>query len=105
MEKSYYVVSCKQASLEIFKTQSSRPNLESLTGEPDEGEALPRHMVVAITQGGFGQDVIDDERQTKERFLEYLFGANGIDLPRSEEAFDEYFDLERVNELIDLDEE
>ena len=103
MEKSYYVITCKRAFLELFKTHSSRASMDGLSAEPDEGEAPPQHMVVAITQGGFGQDVIDDERQTKERFLEYLFDANGIDLPRSEGAFDEYFDLERVDDLIDLD--
>lgn len=105
MEKSYYVVTCKPAGLELFKAQPHSSNREGLTAEADEGDALPQRMVVAITQGGFGQDVIDDERQTKERFLEYLFDANGIDLPRSEDAFDEYFDLERVDDLIDLDEE
>jgi hypothetical protein len=106
MEKSYYVITCKPACRELFKAQpSSHANREDLAGEAYEGGGLPERMVIAITQGGFGQDVIDDERQAKERFLEYLFVANGIDLPRSEEAFDEHFDLERVDELIDLDEE
>jgi hypothetical protein len=48
--------------------------------------------------------VVDDERQAKERFLEHLFYSSGIDLPRSEEAFDRYFELEQA-EMIDLDEE
>jgi hypothetical protein len=49
--------------------------------------------------------VIDDERQVKERFVEYLFLSGGADLPRTPEAFDEYFELEPVDELIDLDEQ
>jgi hypothetical protein len=105
MEKTYYVVTGKLAYLELFRTQSSRASREGLVGEVDEADALPQRMVVAITQGGFGQDIIDDERQTKERFLEYLFDVTGIDLPRSEDAFEQYFDLERVDEFIDLDEE
>jgi hypothetical protein len=103
MEKSYYVVSVKPSYFELVRTQVS-PGLSGLTAaEPDE--LLAERMVIAITQGGFGQDIIDDERQAKERFLEYLFRASGIDLPRSEESFDEYFALERAHEFIDLDEE
>lgn len=99
MEKSYYVVTCKPAYLEMLRAQPRG-------GEPFEGDDPVSHIsVVAITQGGFGQDVIDDERQVKERFLEYLFYSSGIDLPRSEEAFDLYFALEEVGEFIDLDEE
>ena len=103
MEKSYYVVSCKPSYLELVRTQYSRALAGLASAEPDD--MLPERLVVAITQGGFGQDIIDDERQAKERFLEFLFGANGIDLPRSPEAFDEYFQLERADEFIDLDEE
>ena len=103
MEKSYYVVSCKPSYLELVRTQFSRTLSGVASVEPED--LLPERLVVAITQGGFGQDIIDDERQAKERFLEYLFGANGIDLPRSEEAFDEYFQLEPADEFIDLDEE
>lgn len=103
MEKSYYVVSCKAAYFELVRTRISGALSSLVAAEPDELPA--ERMVIAITQGGFGQDIIDDERQAKERFLEYLFGASGIDLPRSEEAFDEYFHLERAQEFIDLDEE
>jgi len=95
MEKSYYVVACKKAYHEMLRGQDAA----------ESDEPLPRRMVVAITQGGFGQDVIDDERQVKERFLEYLFYSSGIDLPRSAEVFDHYFELEQVNEMIDLDED
>ena len=102
MEKSYYVVTCKPSYFELVRTLFSRALSSLATAEPDE--LLAERMVIAITQGGFGQDIIDDERQAKERFLEFLFGASGIDLPRSEEAFEEYFHLERAHEFIDLDE-
>ena len=93
MEKSYYVVTFKPAYLELLREQA------------EESDDRPQRLIVAITQGGFGQDVVDDERQAKERFLEHLFYASGIDLPRSEEAFDKYFELEQADEMIDLDEE
>jgi hypothetical protein len=94
MEKSYYVVTFKPAYLELVRARSL-----------DDDEAGARRVVVAITQGGFGQDVIDDERQAKERFLEHLFYSSDVDLPRSAEVFDRYFDLEQADEFIDLDEE
>ena len=92
MEKTYYVVTCKPQYLDLLRAQSETDDLTT------------ERMVVAITQGGFGLDVIDDERQAKERFLEYLFYSSGLDLPRSQEVFDRYFTLEPA-ELIDLDEE
>ena len=92
MEKSYYVVTFKPAYVELLRAQA------------EESDDRPQKLIVAITQGGFGQDVVDDERQAKERFLEHLFYSSGIDLPRSEEAFDRYFELEQA-EMIDLDEE
>lgn len=94
MEKSYYVVTFKPAYLELLKAQLA-----------DDEEPMAQKLIVAITQGGFGQDIIDDERQAKERFLEYLFFSSGVDLPRSDETFDEYFDLEQADELIDLDDD
>ena len=92
MEKSYYVVIFKPAYVELLRAQA------------EEGDDRAQKLVVAITQGGFGQDVVDDERQAKERFLEHLFYSSGVDLPRSEESFDRYFELEQA-EMIDLDEE
>jgi hypothetical protein len=92
MEKSYYVLTFKPAYLELLRAQA------------EESDDRPQKLIVAITQGGFGQDVVDDERQAKERFLEHLFYSSGLDLPRSEEAFDRYFELEQA-EMIDLDEE
>ena len=102
MEKSYYVLSFKPSYLELVKTRISEALCALVAAEPDE--LLAQRMVIAITQGGFGQDIVDDERQAKERFLEFLFKTSGIDLPRSEEAFDEYFELERADEFVDLDE-
>jgi hypothetical protein len=99
MEKSYYVIKARQAYLDLLQSTA-----DPVAGLEDE-DLFPQRVVVAITQGGFGQDVIDDERQVKERFVEYLFLSDGADLPRTSEAFDEYFELEPVDELIDLDEE
>lgn len=98
MEKTYYVVTFKPEYLKLLQSRAADTNLES-------DEATQQRVIVAITQGGFGQDVIDDERQAKERFLEYLYYSSDVDLPRTVEAFDKYFTLERADELVDLDEE
>ena len=99
MEKSHYLVSYKSSYFGLVKTQSSRPELGDIDGFAGS------RVVLEITQGGFGLDVVDEERQVKERFLEHLFLAAGIDLPRTVEAFDEHFDLEPVDEFINLDED
>jgi hypothetical protein len=101
MEKSYYVITCKPDYAELLRAESR--GADSAPAESDE--ATSQRLVVSITQGGFGQDVVDDERQVKERFLEYLFNAGDVDLPRSAEVFDKYFELQQADELIDLDEE
>ena len=98
MEKSYYLVTHKPSYLGLLKLQAARPDTA------DCYQSSTR-IVLAITQGGFGLDVVDDERQVKERFLEHLFLTTGSDLPRTVEAFDEYFDVEPIDEFIDLDEE
>ena len=100
MERFYYVVSCKPAYTELLRRVSRTDPLPA----PSDND-LPQRLVVVITQGGFGQDVVDEERQVKERFLEHLFGSSGIDLARSPEVFDEYFTLEPAEDFIDLDEE
>jgi hypothetical protein len=101
MEKSYYVVSYKPAFFALLKSnQTLRADVES-----GSADAENQRLVVAITQGGFGQDIVDDDRQTKERFLEYLFYSTGMDLPRTSETFDQYFELQPADEFIDLDEE
>jgi hypothetical protein len=99
MERAYYVVTFKPAYLELLRSMASRLEVSSDEGETPE----PQRMVVAITQGGFGQDVVDDERQTKERFLEYLFFSSDLDLPRTAEVFDQYFEMEQADEFVDLD--
>ena len=96
MEKAYYVVTYKPAYIDLLQQTDSTAT---------EDEPAPQRLIVSITQGGFGQDIVDDERQAKERFLEYLFYSNDIDLPRSAEVFDQYFELEQADELINLDEE
>jgi hypothetical protein len=99
MERVYYVVTFKPAYLRLLRETASR-----VESAPDEGEGATQRMVVAITQGGFGQDVVDDELQAKVRFLEYLFFSSDLDLPRTAEVFDQYFEIEQANEFVDLDE-
>ena len=101
MEKSYYVVTFKPAYFELLREITACSDVPA-----DEGDAAAtQRMIVAITQGGFGQDVVDDERQAKERFLEYLFFSSDLDLPRTAEVFDQYFEMEQADEFVDLDEE
>lgn len=100
MERAYFVVTFKPAYLRLLRETST-----CVESAADEVEATTQRMVVAITQGGFGQDVVDDERQAKERFLEYLFFSSDLDLPRTAEVFDQYFHLEQAAEFVDLDDE
>ena len=101
MEKSFFVVTFKAAYQELLREKTSQ--LADLTD--DEEESATQRVIVALTQGGFGQDVVDDERQAKERFLEFLFSSSDVDLPRSAEVFDLYFELEQADEFVDLDEQ
>ena len=101
MEKSFYVVTIKPAYVKLLREKASRAEIR---GDEEEHFAAQR-MVVAITQGGFGQDVVDEERQAKERFLEYLFFSSDLDLARTPEVFDQYFELAQADEFVDLDEE
>ena len=101
MEKSFYVVTFKPAYLNLLREKSPRTEAPG----DDNEETMMQRVVVALTQGGFGQDVIDDERQAKERFLEYLFFSSDVDLPRTVEVFDQFFELELADEFVDLDEE
>ena len=101
MEKTFYVVTFKPAYLELLREKASRPEAPREGGE----EIGTQQMIVAITQGGFGQDVVDDERQAKERFLEYLFFSSDVDLARTAEVFDQYFEMKQADEFVDLDEE
>ena len=97
MEKSFYVVSFKPAYMKLMRSRGDVP-----VEEPD---VTAKSMIVALTQGGFGQDVVDEERQVKERFLEYLFFSSDLDLSRTAEVFDQYFELDQATEFVDLDEE
>ena len=101
MEKSFYVITFKPAYMKLLRAKASRMEAP---GQEDEYIATQR-MVVAITQGGFGQDVVDEERQAKERFLEYLFFSSDLDLARTPDVFDQYFELAQADEFVDLDQE
>ena len=101
MEKSFYVVTFKPAYVKLLREKAYRSEAACEEGAGIENQRI----IVAITQGGFGQDVVDEERQAKERFLEYLFFSSDLDLARTPEVFDKYFDLEQADEFIDLDEE
>ena len=101
MEKAYYVVTYKPAYIDLLRGKFAQTDSTATEGD----EPAPQRLIVSITQGGFGQDIVDDERQAKERFLEYLFYSDDIDLPRSAEVFDQYFEFEQADELINLDEE
>src|SRR5947208_13916641 len=95
MQKSYYVVTYKPAYLALLQTKSAASD----AGLADD-ETSPPCLIVTITQGGFRQDIVDDERQTKERFFECLFYAEDIKLSRTAEVFDEYLRLTARHELI-----
>jgi hypothetical protein len=101
MERVYYVVTFKPAYIELLHEASRLDKAAAIESDA----AASERVVVRITQGGFGQDVVDDERQVKERFLQYLYYSSDLDLPRTVETFDQYFELEQADELIDLDEE
>jgi hypothetical protein len=98
MEKAYYVVTFKTAYFEMVQSRSASTDVAIAVEESDR-------VIISITQGGFGQDIVDDDRQAKERFLEYLFYSSDIDLPRTVDVFDQYFELEAADDFIDLDEE
>jgi hypothetical protein len=97
MEKSYYFVRFKPAYFRLSALRTGQSDLAQVE------DVETRRVILSITQGGFGQDVVDDEEQTKQRFLEYLFAEEDIDLPRTAEVFDQYFELHRADEIIDLD--
>jgi hypothetical protein len=88
-DKVYYVVTWKPAYVDLL-------------GDGFEGEA--ECVVVALAQGGFGEDVVDALRQVKERYLEFEFAYQGIELDRTEAVFDRYFTLTEPDQYVDLDE-
>jgi hypothetical protein len=97
MEKSYYLITWKETFFDLLKSADS----ESVAAY-DEPQL--ERLLVAISQGGFGQDVVDNIAQVKERFLEFTCQEYDIDLPRTVESFDRYFDLIEPDFFIDLDE-
>ncbi|MEW6731336.1 MAG: hypothetical protein AB1489_08355 [Acidobacteriota bacterium] len=97
MEKSYYLISWKESFFELLKSLN-HPSVIALN------EPQLERLLVAIAQGGFGQDVVDNIIQVKERFLEFTCQEYDIDLPRTIEVFDHYFELIEPDYFIDLDE-
>ncbi|MBI4855039.1 MAG: hypothetical protein HY819_24830 [Acidobacteria bacterium] len=99
MEKSYYLITWRESFFNLLKT-----NKNPLVIEMDEPQL--ERLLIAITQGGFGQDVSpDDTIQVKERFLEFACREYDVDFPRTIETFDEYFELVEPDYFLDLDEE
>lgn len=88
-DKAYYIVTWK-------------PSYVALLGPAFEGDV--ERVIVSLAQGGFAEDVVDAIRQVKERFLEFEFSYQGIELDRTAEVFDTYFTLEEPDQFVDLDE-
>ncbi|KAF0247787.1 MAG: hypothetical protein FD167_2811 [bacterium] len=99
MEKTYYLITWRLSFFELLKASNSLS-----VAEMDDAQL--ERLLVAVTQGGFGQDVSpDDTIQVRERFLEYACQEYDVDLPRTVETFDEYFELVEPDYFVDLDEE
>lgn len=99
MEKSYYLVTWRMVFFELLKSTGNA----AVAAAGDEPQL--ERLLVAIAQGGFGQDVVDDIVQVKERFLEFACAEYDLDLPRTVEIFDKYFELVEPDFFIDLDED
>jgi hypothetical protein len=97
MEKSYYLITWREAFFELLKS-ANNPAVAAMD------ELQLERLLIAISQGGFGQDVVDEIVQVKERFLEFTCQEYDIDLPRTVETFDRYFELIVPDYFIDLDE-
>jgi hypothetical protein len=99
MEKSYYLITWKLSFFELLKASNS-PSVAGM----DEPQL--ERLLVAVTQGGFGQDVMaDDTIPVKERFLEFVCQEYDVDVPRTVETFEEFFELVEPDYFVDLDEE
>lgn len=92
MQRSYYLVIWKSAFVDLLRERVLV-----------EGEPQLEQIIVGLSQGGFGQDVIDERLQVKERFLEFVCEEYGVDLPRTADDFDTYFELVEPDYYIDLD--
>src|ERR1041385_2188166 len=97
MEKSYYLITWRLAFFDLLKSVGN----ESVAAY-DEPQL--ERLLIAITQGGFGQDVVNNTVQVKERFLQYACQDYDIELPLNVETFDQYFELIEPDFFIDLDE-
>ena len=97
MEKSYYLITWRTAFFDLLKSAGS----ESVAAM-DEPQL--ERLLVGISQGGFGQDVVDNILQVKERFIDFTCREYDLDLPRTVDAFDRYFELIEPDYFIDLDE-
>ena len=97
MHKSYYLISWRPEYSELLRSQHSVED----TSEGSRGE----RALVTISEGGFGEGVVDFKTRVKEKFLEYEFSFRGIELPCTEETFDVYFSLEIPTEVLDLDDD
>lgn len=94
--KTYYVVRWKPEYLELLR--------RSLPGE--EGETLElQTVIVSLTQGGFGEGVMDYSRSAKEKFLEREREIRQLNFGVTEEVFDTYFELLEPDDVADLDED
>lgn len=96
MNKAYYIISWKPQYLALLVSVGVDETLSS--------ESSPERIIVAISQGGFAEGVLDSCGQAKVKFLENEFSFRGLDLPRTEETFDQYFTLEEPTCFLDLDE-
>jgi hypothetical protein len=98
MEKSYYLITWQPAFLQLLQSLGH----ESVREFPDPPL---EQVLVAITQGGFGQDTNKELWQVKARFLEFVCQDYDLELSRSAETFDQYFLITEPDLFIDLDEE
>lgn len=96
MQKSYYLVVWRPAFADLLRAEQS-------LNAPSEGDTHLERIIVALSQGGFGQDVVDEIAQVKERFLEFACEEYGVNLPRTADDFDVYFELVEPDCYIDLD--
>lgn len=94
MYKAYYLITWREGFADLLRSR----------GLEEVAEQYPNRTVVAISQGGFGEGVVDYSEQVKLKFLEYISSIYSIQLPLSEETFDNLFELEEPDDFVDLDE-
>jgi hypothetical protein len=67
-------------------------------------EARLECVLATASSNGFGEDVGDPLLTAKLRFLDTELSFQGLELDRSEEVFDCYFEIFEPDQVIDLDE-